>query len=263
MGRVFDDSSEEPLSYVNIGLKGKNIGTVSDRNGFFKLTVPSSLRSDTLFFSSVGYLEEGLSISDISFDEELEVRLSQEVIQLDDFVVMADGKRKYKTYGDRKKTNIRMHTPKFYKGAQIARRISLKDYPAALASVQIGIYINDVDSLFVRVRVFDINERSGEPGEELLKRNVVENIGRKTGFVKIDLQDQGVMIEGDFFISIEFLDVSLKSKSNNFTIYARQSKPSGLKRVQFIRFGSYGDWVPRKERGITSLVYALGATISY
>ena len=52
-GIIYDENSEEPLSYVNIGVVGKNIGTVSNKNGFYQLSIPEKFKDDTSRISMV------------------------------------------------------------------------------------------------------------------------------------------------------------------------------------------------------------------
>lgn len=51
-GMVADSASYTPLPYVNIMIKGKTKGTISDTQGSFKLV---ATENDTLVFSFVGY----------------------------------------------------------------------------------------------------------------------------------------------------------------------------------------------------------------
>ena len=55
--RVLDLNTREPIPFVNIGILGKNHGTVSDDAGKFSLEVPKAgwSSSDTLRFSAIGY----------------------------------------------------------------------------------------------------------------------------------------------------------------------------------------------------------------
>lgn len=53
-GRV-TSSSGEAVEYVSVGLQGYPVGTVSDADGFFSLSVPDSLREKPLIFSHISY----------------------------------------------------------------------------------------------------------------------------------------------------------------------------------------------------------------
>src|SRR5688500_4884102 len=74
-GKVIDTENRKPLSYVNIGIKEKNIGTVSKEDGFFKIEVPLEYQSDSLTFSIVGYHELSLAIEELASDETVTIGL--------------------------------------------------------------------------------------------------------------------------------------------------------------------------------------------
>ena len=54
-GTVLEMNSDKPVEYVNIGIVGRNIGTVSDQNGKYTLDIKSEHHDDTLRFSCIGY----------------------------------------------------------------------------------------------------------------------------------------------------------------------------------------------------------------
>ena len=58
-------SDSSILSYVNIGIKLKNVGTVSNESGQFGLEIPKQFLKDTLTFSYVGFEELSVPIQSI------------------------------------------------------------------------------------------------------------------------------------------------------------------------------------------------------
>lgn len=63
-GIVKEAGSGNPIAYVNIGLIGKNIGTVSNDAGKFKLTIPEANAQDTVRVSMLGYVPQLFTVSD-------------------------------------------------------------------------------------------------------------------------------------------------------------------------------------------------------
>ncbi len=65
---ILDFNTREPIPFVNIGILGKNIGTVSDANGQFTLDIPQAemVPSDTLRFSSIGYQSLDFLVKDLA-----------------------------------------------------------------------------------------------------------------------------------------------------------------------------------------------------
>ncbi len=61
-GVITDSFSKEPIPFVNVVFKGKNVGTTSDLNG--KYALDSQWGSSTLIFSSIGY-----EVQEVDLDE--------------------------------------------------------------------------------------------------------------------------------------------------------------------------------------------------
>jgi len=54
-GTIIDSETSEVLPYVNVGVVGKNVGTVTDINGAFSLKIDPKYDADTLMMSMIGY----------------------------------------------------------------------------------------------------------------------------------------------------------------------------------------------------------------
>jgi hypothetical protein len=67
-GRVLSSKTDSAISYVNIGIVGKNIGTVSDESGKFILKFERIDKDDSLRFSMVGYKSRTVQLSSFRDD---------------------------------------------------------------------------------------------------------------------------------------------------------------------------------------------------
>jgi hypothetical protein len=54
-GQVLSDETKTGLGYVNIGIIGRNIGTVANQSGNFSIDLDNSYNNDSLRFSMIGY----------------------------------------------------------------------------------------------------------------------------------------------------------------------------------------------------------------
>lgn len=88
-GAVSDAQSGETLPGVNILVKGTSIGTSTDQDGNFELTVPSL--EDTLVVSFVGYQTGEVPINGRT---KLDIKLSQETVAGEELVVVGYGTQK-------------------------------------------------------------------------------------------------------------------------------------------------------------------------
>lgn len=63
-GKVFDRQTDKPLRGVSIGLLSSKRGTLTDTSGYFNFYIPRAKKTDTLIFSSVGYLPLKLTVAE-------------------------------------------------------------------------------------------------------------------------------------------------------------------------------------------------------
>jgi TonB-dependent starch-binding outer membrane protein SusC len=128
------DSKGVPLIGVNIHVIGSALGTVSDINGNFTLTVPSE--NTKLQFTFVGYLSEKV---DVGSQTKISVVLSEDLIKINEVVVVG--------YGTMKKSDL-TGSVRSIKGKEI------KDIPVRSAT----------DALQGKIAGVAITSTSGSPG---------------------------------------------------------------------------------------------------
>jgi protease II len=65
-GIITDSKTGTLLPYAYVQVKGKALGTVTNSDGFFKLTVPKSLQIEMLVFSYVGYVSQEIRANQLT-----------------------------------------------------------------------------------------------------------------------------------------------------------------------------------------------------
>ena len=85
-GVVTDSKTGEALPFVNIAVSGHSVGTISDVNGEFKLTVPNNMTDKDLSVSSVGYSPFVCKISSF-LDKRLEIKLEPKDLKISEVVI--------------------------------------------------------------------------------------------------------------------------------------------------------------------------------
>ncbi len=90
-GNVTDGSDGTSLPGVNVVIKGTTIGTVSDIDGNFSLSVSGS--EGILVFTSIGYVEQEIPISN---SDQVNVIMSTDIRQLSEVVVVGYGTQQKK-----------------------------------------------------------------------------------------------------------------------------------------------------------------------
>lgn len=91
-GRVTDFLTFSPIENASIYIKKTTVGTVSNADGKFVLSVPRGSEKDTLVISSIGYKSFKTVISD--FDPSNDIALEEETASLDEVILIADKRPK-------------------------------------------------------------------------------------------------------------------------------------------------------------------------
>jgi len=54
-GKVLSGETKSGIGFVNIGIIGKNVGTVADKLGYFSIVLDDIYNNDSVRFSMIGY----------------------------------------------------------------------------------------------------------------------------------------------------------------------------------------------------------------
>lgn len=197
------DNYGKGIPYVNISIKGKTIGTVSNSSGDFFIENSSINDKDSLIFSHLNFERKTKGIP-----------LNTDVIQLDSKVhslkevVVSSKKRKYKEKIVGTQTaseNIVTCFKSNNLGTEIGKIINIKKNKTYdLKSVQFNIPVFEYKSATFRINFYTITNNT----INLIKENGIDNVIKitKSGMVKFDLSDQYLSFENDFLVAIEWID---------------------------------------------------------
>jgi protease II len=93
-GVVFNIEDSKPLPFAYVMLKNVKLGTVTDENGKFHISIPEQHKTGILQFSYVGFKTFELSLSTLQNANNVEVKLTPDINQLGEVTVRAQ--REYK-----------------------------------------------------------------------------------------------------------------------------------------------------------------------
>ncbi len=89
---VVDFGTQMPIENASVYIENTTIGTVTNTDGKFLLSVPSEHSSDTLVVSSIGYKSFRTPIND--FDETFSIYLEEDVASLDEVLIVGSTRPK-------------------------------------------------------------------------------------------------------------------------------------------------------------------------
>ena len=233
-GIVSDSTNNERLSYVNIGIKHKNFGTISLRDGSFNLTIPAEYKSDTLTFSIVGYQDYKSAIPDLT--NNVNVKLKPKTEQLAE-VIIKSPLLVEKKYGE---SNYHALI-QFSDGStnqqdifEIAQLIHLDTTLSKITGVNLYISSSRPDSGTFRINFYKYDSR--HPTTRIYNTNITQTHAITKGWLTFDLKQYNIYMKGDFVAAIEFLPNSPVNKPIKYNIKVVGSTKS------FYRASSQGDW---------------------
>lgn len=213
-GTVREAGSRSPLAYVNIGLEGLSVGTVTDEQGTFRLFVPetASQPGAMLRISSLGYATVRLPFEGMQEEDPLEIFLQPEAIALEEVVLSALPAFSGEEMVGNPLQNARDFA--YWKdslalGAELASRIRASRELRKLNTFFFNIMENPADSLLLRLNIYDLPKNGTGMGANRNRsgKGILYVLRRGTQQAAIDLEPFDIWVTGDFIASLELLDV--------------------------------------------------------
>ncbi len=241
-GRIVDSLSV-PIPYVNIGIKGQNIGTVSDENGYFSLELPTLKENSKIIISNIQYLPKEYTVKDfislINLKKQIILDENKQVLEE---VVVTSQKLKKDNLGNKVTSSmIEAGFKNNALGSEVGVKIKIKHKPTYIDSFNFSITSCEYDSLFFRLNIYDIKD--GMPHKNLLSKNIYFSSNVKKGKVSIDLTEYDIVINKDIIITIEYIKELGQGKLNfsagllGKKVYHRQTSFSEWEKTGLISLG--------------------------
>lgn len=231
-GVLINAGSKQPIEFANVGIIGKNVGTVTDLNGRFKLLVDSKYDNDTILFSIIGYKPLLLKISDLRKDAANEIFLEERAYEIPEVVVKP---RIFKQQTLGVTTKSKKITAGFKDnslGYECGILMKVKK-TAFIKKVNINISYCSFDTIFYRLNIYKVHGKMNF--ENILKEPIYLKMPKKSvkDEIQIDLQSKNIVVDGDFLITLEHV----KDLGNGYLYIC-----AGLTDKTYYRKTSQGKW---------------------
>ncbi len=235
-GMVVEPVTGQAIPFVNIGIIGKNVGTVSELDGTFELKIApiEAFQRDSLRFSVVGYESATFAVKDWRAIPE-RVNLAKTAFELPT-VTVRPKKTKPFNVGNTGATNqVMLGFSSTLPGTEIACLIPKQTEPIFLRSAHFKI-ANITRSDNARFRIHVYAEEGGLPGRELLPESVIAVFKKNRGTLTVDMSPYNLVLSEAFFIALELLGSS--EASGVLFAGTLWKKPPPY----FMRFTSQSNW---------------------
>lgn len=204
---VVNADTGEPLAFVNVGVVGKDVGTVTNETGTCKIALVDSLYNDSLKFSMLGYSPVAFLVRDFVQRAEHDnglVELKPTSYALREVKVKP---RKTKTRVLGRQTESRYVQAGFKSnqlGCEAGVLVNVKKGSVAFVkSFSASVSNNEYDTLFFRLNIYSLKD--GMPHENILPHNVILRSTVKSGVIHANLESYNIVLEEDAVVSLEWI----------------------------------------------------------
>lgn len=233
-GTVVSAGTQEPLSFVNIGIRRKNTGTLSAENGTFLLQLKAGQESDTLTFSLVGYKELSLPVKAILDGSQVIFGLRANVRELKTVTVSSENTTQ-RRFGIKKNSLINFGDASLQQNDifEIAQLIRLPPSSSKITSAHLFIVKAKSDSVTFRINFYRLV--NGRPAGRLVEKSILHTCRAQEGWLTVDLVPHDLCLSGDVVLGIEFIPGE-KNKPLHYGLKIGGTSKS------FLRTSSLGEW---------------------
>ena len=200
--KVITEGTTTGIGYVNIGVIGRNIGTVTDESGRFKLDFAELNDSDTLRFSMIGYESGTHTVIWLKSDPSGIVFLRSRTYELPEMKV-AYPRGKDILLGTPVVSNaLRSGFSDNNLGSELGIKLNVKKR-LKLKDINLNLGVCTYDTVTYRLNVYRLTE--DESWENILTKPIYISF-TKTDISKpvtLDLKDYYIFLEGQIIITLE------------------------------------------------------------
>ncbi|MFK7952746.1 MAG: serine hydrolase [Ekhidna sp.] len=211
-GKVLTEVGGKPISYVNIGILNSSFGTISNYDGSFYITIPSTHANEDLIFSAIGYETETIAIKKLAIQKVISIHLTEKITYLDEVVFTYSMEKKKQSWLGNSKRHLmvqgQMYLDSISAGGAMALLVKKEDESLNyIKKAMVFITKNTEPSFKVRVRFLRVDSLNNNlPGEDLINESIVVTSGIRRGWLKFDLSPYTLSVkETSFYVGFEWI----------------------------------------------------------
>lgn len=231
-GILINTKSKQPIEFANIGIIGKNVGTVSDVNGKFNFFVDAQYDNDTIQFSIIGYKPIQIKVSDLRKKNDNVLLLEEKTYALTEVIVKPKIFKQQTIGVTTKNKKIAAGFKDNLLGYECGILMKVKK-TAFIKKVNINIASCSYDTIFYRLNIYKVCKKMHF--ENILKEPIYVTMPKESvkDEVSIDLESRNIVVNGDFLVTLEHVK-NLKDGHLYFC--------AGLANKTYSRKTSQGEW---------------------
>jgi hypothetical protein len=246
-GRITAAKDQSKLPYVNVGISGKGIGTVSDEHGHFRLDISNATMTDTLRISYIGYtayIQDVASIREQGLPQP--VALTEQVFDLHEITVRPFDLVPVTLGNTFSSPAIAAGFKSDELGCEAGTIMRIKNGKTYYLNTA-GFFVAqcNYDSILFRLNIYPYNK--GKMGDVLHQLPIYIKVTPGMKHVRVDLTPYYISVDQDFVMALEWIqDLPDKQKGFYFCagflgdgVMARETSQDDFEKFGWIGLGMY------------------------
>jgi carboxypeptidase-like protein len=258
-GKIIQQDNNQPLSYVNIGVLNKPLGTLTDTLGNFNFQISQENLTDTLQISLVGYCSKKIAVKNFVESKEIKIKLTVKFTELAE-VVVTKSQPNTETIGRRgngKFIQVSIHNKNSVEGtigSEMGMRYKTKQTNATLKDFNFNISANNFNYIKYRINIYSV--KNNMPDTLINNKQIFMSADNfKTGWTKVDLEPYKIKVFHDFIVTVQWVESRMDKKENPITMIPIAVTP--FSKNCYARVASQDKWkkVGMKLSNYITLIY--------
>ena len=201
-GKVLSNETKLGIGFVNVGIIGKNVGTVSDESGNFAIDFGNNYENDSLRFSMIGYESKSFLVGQFKEDTNKIVYLNPRSYNLKEVKVIYHKPKEIRLGYPVTSNELRSGFAYNDLGSELGIKIHARGQ-VKLNDINLNVAICTYDSVTYRLNIYK-TEGQAEYINILTKPIYISFSKDKiNNVITIDLRRYSLVIEGNVLITLE------------------------------------------------------------
>jgi hypothetical protein len=201
-GRVFSTETNLPVGYVNVGIVGRNTGTVTDLNGNYSLELQPDNRNDSIRFSMIGYQSRSFLISRFIEDSVKNVYLDTRTFAISEVKIVYHKLKKTVLGNPVTSSKLKSGFESNTLGAELGIKLEVRRR-VVLTDLNLNVAICSFDSVTYRLNIYQIENNTGYRNILTTPVYISFTKDKISDVVTFDLRKYAITVQGDVLISLE------------------------------------------------------------
>jgi hypothetical protein len=200
--KVISEGTTSGIGYVNIGVIGRNIGTVTDESGRFRLDFAELTDNDSLRFSMIGYESGTYTVAQLKSDPSATVFLRSRTYELPEMKIVYPRGKDILLGAPVVSNALRSGFSDNNLGSELGIKVYVKKR-LKLKDINLNIGVCTYDSVTYRLNVYRQSE--DETWDNILTKPIYISFIKSdiSKPVTLDLKEYSIFLEGQTIITLE------------------------------------------------------------